>query len=96
MRNDKSKLPIAKDYLNKVCEEDISRVDDVQRNAELARLIPRSYARNLCTLTKKSAMLEDVKAGMGTTVQATFDDYVDVLKRLFVIGDIDAWCPAIH
>lgn len=53
VRNDKSKLPIAKDYLNKVCEEDISRVDDVQRNAELARLILRSYTRNLCALAKK-------------------------------------------
>lgn len=94
--NDKAKLLIAKDYLNKVCEEDISRVDDVQRNAELARLILRSYARNLCTLAKKSAMLEDVKAEMETTAQATFDDYVDVLKRLFVIEDIDAWCPAIR
>lgn len=94
--NDKAKLLIAKDYLNKVCEEDISRVDDVQRNAELARLILRSYARNLCTLAKKSAMLEDVKVEMETTAQATFDDYVDVLKRLFVIEDIDAWCPAIR
>lgn len=94
--NDRAKLLVAKDYLNKVCEEDISRVDDVQRNAGLARLILRSYARNLCTLAKKSAMLEDVKAEMETTAQATFDDYVDVLKRLFVLEDIDAWCPAIR
>jgi predicted AAA+ superfamily ATPase len=71
-------------------------VDGVQRNPELARLILRSYARNLCTLAKKTAMLADVKVEMETTVQATFDEYVDALKRLFVIEDIDAWCPAIR
>ena len=94
--SDKAKLLIAKDYLNKVCNEDISNIDDVQRNPELAKLILRSYARNLCTLAKKSAMLEDVKAEMETTAQSTFDEYVDALKRLFVIEDIDAWCPAIR
>ena len=96
VKNEKAQLLIAKDYLNKVCEDDISRVDGVQRNPELARLILRSYARNLCTLAKKTAMLADVKVEMETTVQATFDEYVDALKRLFVIEDIDAWCPAIR
>lgn len=96
VKSERAQLLIAKDYLNKVCEDDISRVDGVQRNSELARLILRSYARNLCTLAKKTAMLADVKVEMETTVQATFDEYVDALKRLFVIEDIDAWCPAIR
>ena len=26
----------------------------------------------------------------------TFNDYVNALERLFVIQDIDAWCPAIR
>ena len=33
---------------------------------------------------------------METTAQSTFDEYVDALKRLFVIEDIEAWCPAIR
>lgn len=96
VKSERAQLLIAKDYLNKVCEDDISRVDGVQRSPELARLILRSYARNLCTLAKKVAMLADVKVEMETTVQATFDEYVDALKRLFIIEDIDAWCPAIR
>ena len=96
IKDDRAKLLIAKDYLNKVCEDDISRVDGVKRNSELARLILRSYARNLCTLAKKSAMLNDVKAEMETIAQSTFDEYVDALSRLYVIEDIDAWCPAIR
>lgn len=96
IKDNRAKLLIAKDYLNKVCEDDISRVDGVKRNPELARLILRSYARNLCTLAKKSAMLNDVKAEMETIAQSTFDEYVDTLSRLYVIEDIEAWCPAIR
>lgn len=96
IKGERAKLLIAKDYLNKVCEDDISRVDGVKRNSELARLILRSYARNLCTLAKKSAILKDVKAEMETIAQSTFDEYVDALSRLYVIEDIDAWCPAIR
>lgn len=96
IRDNRAKLLIAKDYLNKVCEDDVSRVDGVKRNSDLARLILRSYARNLCTLAKKSAMLNDVKAEMETVAQSTFDDYVEALSRLYVIEDIDAWCPAIR
>ena len=96
IKDNRAKLLIAKDYLNKVCEDDIARVDGVKRNSELARLILRSYARNLCTLAKKSAMLNDVKAEMETIAQSTFDEYVDALNRLYVIEDIDAWCPAIR
>lgn len=45
-----AQLLIAQDYVNVICDEDISRVDDVRRQPALARLIMRSYARNICTL----------------------------------------------
>lgn len=91
-----AKLMIARDYLNAVCREDISRIDDVRRNATLAGLILRSYARNVCTLAQKTKMLADVSAEMEGTSMRTFDDYVDALTRLFVIEDIPAWCPSIR
>ncbi|MDE6467842.1 MAG: AAA family ATPase, partial [Muribaculaceae bacterium] len=47
----KAKLLIAKDYVDIICDEDISRVDKVRRNPLLARLILRTYARNICTLS---------------------------------------------
>lgn len=96
VKNEKAKLLVAKDYVNKVCDDDISRIDNIKRNPELTRLILRSYARNLCTLAKKSAILNDVNAEMSVISQVTFDDYVDALKRLYVLEDIDAWCPAIR
>lgn len=95
-RSDSSKLMIAKDYVNIICEEDISRVDRRQRNPTLCRLIMRSYARNINTLAKRSMMLADVAAEMETTTLPTLDDYVDALERLFVIKDIEAWSPSIR
>lgn len=94
--SDTAKLLIASDYVNIICEEDISKVDKRERNPALARLIMRSYARNLCTLAKKTSMLADVSIEMENTAMSTFNDYVNALEKLFVIEDIEAWNPAIR
>lgn len=94
--SDNAKLLIATDYLNIICEEDISRVDNTQRDAALARLILRSYARNICTLAKKSTMLADITVEREGTSLSTFGSYISALEKLFVIDDIPAWSPAIR
>lgn len=96
VKSDKAKLLIAKDYVNIVCDEDISRVDGVRRNSLLARRIMKSYSRNLCTLAKKTNMLKDVLAEKESMTMVTFDDYVSALEKLFVIEDIEAWNPSIR
>ena len=93
----KSAMLVARDYVNSVCESDIARVDGKQRNPKIARQIIRSYARNISTLAKKTNILADVTASGDITISMdTFDDYVEALEKLFVIQDIDAWCPAIR
>ncbi|MDE7386560.1 MAG: DUF4143 domain-containing protein [Muribaculaceae bacterium] len=94
--NDKAKLLIAKDYVDVICSEDISRIDKTARNPELARMIMRTYARNICTLAKKTSMLADVSVEMEGVSMPTFDDYVSALEKLFVIDDLEAWSPAIR
>jgi len=92
-----AKLMIAKDYVQSVCKTDISRVDGVRRNEKLAMQILRSYARNISTVAKTTTMLADVTTGGKMECsRSTFDDYVSALEKLFVIQDIDAWCPAIR
>jgi hypothetical protein len=91
-----AKLLIAQDYVDVICNDDISRVDDTKRSPTLANLILRTYARNVCTLAKKSSMLADVSEEMEGTTMPTFDDYVEALEKLFVIKDIEAWSPAIR
>lgn len=95
--SDKAATMIANDYVNTICEEDISAVDNKHRNPKIARQILRSYARNISTLAKKTSILEDITSSKDIELSMdTFDDYIAALERLFVIQDIDAWCPAIR
>lgn len=94
---ERAALFVAKDYVNSVCEQDISSIDKKQRNPKIARQILRSYARNISTLAKKTNILADVaSSGEMAISMDTFDDYLSAFERLFVIQDIDAWCPAIR
>lgn len=97
LRDDKSKLMVAKNYFKTVCKEDISSVDGVSRDEKLTRMILRSYARNISTLAKKTTLLADVSASEEIECSVnTFTSYVNALEKLFVIQDIDAWCPAVR
>lgn len=89
-------LLTAKDYVNNICESDISTVDGVQRNPEWARIILRSYARNVSTLAKKTNIYKDVAANADSMSMATMDSYINAMERLFVLEDLEAWCPAIR
>lgn len=91
-----AKLIVAKDYFRNVCESDISTVDGVSRNPVMAELVMKSYARNISTIAKKSVIFKDVSANADSISRSTFDGYLNALERLFVIEDIDAWCPAIR
>jgi len=92
-----AQLLIARNYVRTVCRDDISRIDGKNRDEILASRILRSYARNISTLAKNNTILGDVTAsGEVSCSPDTFDDYISALRRLFVIQDIDAWCPAIR
>ena len=94
---EKAGMMIAKDYVNSVCENDISAVDGRQRNPKIAKQLLKSYARNISTLAKKSGILADITSSGDISLSMdTFDDYVATLEKLFVIQDIDAWCPSVR
>ena len=95
-KSNAAKLMIARDYLNNICESDISTVDGVQRNPTWTNMILRSYARNVSTLAKKTNIYKDVAANADSMTSATMDAYLNALEKLFVIEDVDAWCPAIR
>ena len=97
IRNVKAQLLIAKNYVRTVCDDDISRIDGKKRDERIAELLLRSYARNISTLAKKKTLLSDLTAsGELTLSEDTFTDYERALERLFVIQNLDAWCPAIR
>jgi len=92
---DDAKLFIAADYLNNVAEVDISRVDDVERDPVLAAQLMKSYARNISTLATKASIRKDILSVREVSLP-TIDSYLSALRKLFVIKDVEAWCPAIR
>ena len=95
-KSDAAKLIVARDYLRNVYESDVSTVDGVRRNPTLAETVLKSYARNVSTLAKKSIIFKDIAANSESVSAPTLDSYLNALERLFVIEDIEAWCPAIR
>lgn len=91
----RAQLALARDLFVQTCEVDISNVDGVVRNPRWAEAILRSYARNICTLAETKTVKADVQVAtsMGDT---SFYDYVAALEKLFIVSDVEAWCPAIR
>jgi predicted AAA+ superfamily ATPase len=96
LNNAKAQLLVAKEYVNSICKVDMTAIDGIQRDEQLTRYILRSYARNISTLAKKSVLLRDVLANVENCSDKTFDNYTNALSRLFVIDNIEAWCPSVR
>ena len=101
-----NQLRIAGTYVDSVCDTDISTIEALddesptskprKRDSDTTRVILQSYARNISTLAKTSNILADVKAQEESLTDKTLNDYLYALRRLYVIEDVDAWCPAIR
>lgn len=91
----RAKLEIAKDLFRQTCYVDISNIDGISRNASWAEAILRSYARNICTLAERKTIESDVKANNDVSSN-TINDYIEAMKKLYIIEDVEAWCPAIR
>ena len=94
-KSDKAKLLVAQSYFEGLCREDMSNVDGVKRNETSSRLLLRSYARNISTIASNQSIINDINANTEMS-ESTFYDYVNVLKKLYIIQDVEAWCPAIR
>lgn len=94
-RSNRAKLLVAQSYFEGLCRDDISNVDGIKRSETISRLLLRSYARNISTVASNQSILNDIKANAEIS-ESTFYDYVKAFKSLFVIQDIEAWCPAIR
>lgn len=90
-------LDQAFDYVDSVTNRDIQRVDKVKRSPERARLLLRSYARNISQQVSFSTIRKDMLANDASTLdEDTVADYIKALKKLFVIEDLAAWNPNLR
>ena len=90
-------LQQAVDYYDAVVNSDISRVDGKERNPERAKLLMRSYSRNIGSQAKFEEIRQDI---LGNDVDSfsidTLYDYLNALKKIFVVEDAPAWNPNLR
>lgn len=95
--NRQAALRQAKNYISAVCESDISRVDNVRRDATFARRLLRSYARHQGSQVPISTIYADLSSNDGVTMsEDTITSYIAALKKIFVIEDMPAWNPNLR
>lgn len=93
----RSALMQAEEYFESVVRSDISRVDNVERDPELARRLMRSYARNQGSQAPISTFVSDVTGSGSVRVSdSTVYSYINALKKIFVIEDSLAWNPNLR
>lgn len=94
-KNKNHQLSIVLNYIENICESDVSAIDNVKRNPNIINAILKSYARNISTLATNKTIIKDVNSEYKIS-DVTFYSYINALERLFVIENIDAWSPNIR
>lgn len=89
-------LEVARNYVDAIVEEDVSRVDGIERNPQRVFNLLRSLSRNICTMASNSTIISDVAASEISMTAPTFDAYMNALRRIYVIEDTPAWSPAMR
>lgn len=91
-------LEITKNYYNGLFVfEDSENERFRNKKPEVMRMILRSYARNVSTEATVSTIISDIRQSNERTMDVkTYDDYVEALKDLYIIEDLEAWNPNIR
>lgn len=89
-------LRMARDYVEAIIHQDISRVDNIEKNPERVRLLLRSLARNISTTANYQTIKQDIEATDTSISDKTISTYINALRRIFVIEDINAWSPSLR
>lgn len=95
--NRQAALKQSKNYVDAVCKRDISRVDNVKRDASFALRLMRSYARNQGGQVPISVMYSDLSSNKDDSLsEETISSYITALRKIFVIEDMPAWNPNLR
>ena len=95
--SEKIALRQAVDYYNGVVNSDVSRVDNKERNVERAKRLMYSYSRNIGTQIKYEELRKDIISNdIESFSIETLYDYINALKKIFVIEDAPAWNPNLR
>lgn len=91
-------IEITKNYWNGLfvfedCENERFR----NKKPEVLKMIVRSYARHISSEAAITTIIADVRQSNERVMdRKTFDDYMEALKDIYIIEDMNAWNPNIR
>lgn len=96
-KSPRAALAQIQEYFRAIVQSDISRVDEVARNANRAHRLMRSYARHQGSQVSISVIKADLEANESTEMSDnTIESYLGALRKIFVIEDMTAWNPNLR
>lgn len=91
-------LDITKNYWNGLFVFEESENERFRnKKPEIIKMILRSYARNISSEASLQTIIGDVRQSNERSMDIkTFNDYLDAIKDIFIIDDLQAWNPSIR
>ena len=90
-------LQQAIDYYDAVVNEDISRIDGARKENAYVKRLMRAYARNQGAQISIDTLLNDLLESESFEISnKTATKYINLLKKIFVIEDMEAWNPNLR
>ena len=88
---------IIKSYISNIINDDMQRIDGKTRDVRKINMVLKSLSRNESTLVTNQKVLQDIKTYSDETISTnTLEDYLDVLRRLFLIDEIPAYASGLR
>jgi predicted AAA+ superfamily ATPase len=85
-----------KGYVDIVCKSDIREIDGVQRDEIKTKAILKSLSRHISTSAADTTILANLKENDISMDIDTLRDYINVLKKLYIIEDLPAWSTKLR
>lgn len=90
-------LDQAFDYVSAIERRDIQQADGIDRDPSRVHRLLRSYSRHQGAPVNNSAIRADLVENEGESLDSdTIASYINALKKIFVIEDVEAWNPNLR
>ena len=88
---------IIKSYISNIINDDMQRIDGKVRDVRKINMVLKSLSRNESTLVTNQKILQDIKTYSDESISInTLEDYLDVLRRLFLLDEIPAYASGLR
>ena len=78
-------------YIDRLSKEEIEEYGQVRVNPDRLKRILRSISRNISSPVNISTIYDDVKSNDDTISRETLENYISLLKRLYIVDNVPAW-----